>query len=331
MGLEDREYLRDEARRYSRFGGGAGAGAFSGARSIVATLIIINVVVFVLDMFTNPVDLAARFDLTETLDASKLKEIKEFSATRLRWLADFLALKSDILFKPWMWWQFLTYGFTHASINTDSKFWHILGNMIVLWFLGKPIENRLGRMEFLKFYLMAIVVSGFGFLLIQLLTGRAIVDLGYFKLPKTVVGASGAVSAVVAMFVILYPKQKLLIWGIVPMPAWVLGILIVGMDVFNSFNPNSSVAGEAHLVGLAFGAAYHFLNWNFRWLKFDWLTDRFNGKPNLKVHKPGKDEVLQRQADAILQKIADQGESSLTGKERRILNSYSKSVRNKRD
>lgn len=310
------------------FGGFRGFGGGSG-RSIVVTLVIINVAIFVLDMFSSTVDMTARVDTTGW-GPEDLNALQESGKTRLRWLADFLSLKTDILLKPWYWWQFLTYGFAHSSITTKTSLWHILGNMIVLWFLGRPIENRLGKSEFLKFYLLAIVVSGLGYLLIQMATGRTFISLGSTQLPKTVVGASGAVSAVVALFVIFYPKQKLLLWGILPMPAWVLGLLIVGMDLVNSFNPESKIAGEAHLVGLAFGAAYFYLKWNFSWLKFDWLTDRFSGKPNLKIHKP-KDELLQKQADLILQKIADEGETSLTSKERRILNKYSKSVRNKRD
>lgn len=329
MGYENREYFREEESG-NMFGGFRGFGGAGGTRSIVVTLIIINVVIFFLDMFSSNVDMATRIDTTGW-SPEDLEELKKFGEKRLRWLADFMSLKTDILFKPWYWWQFLTYGFAHSSQTTETSFWHIVGNMIVLFFLGRPIENRLGRSEFLKFFLLAIVVSGIGYLLIQVATGRTMVGSGALQLPKTVVGASGAVSAVVALFVIFYPKQKLLLWGVLPMPAWVLGLLIVGMDLLNSFNPESKVAGEAHLVGLAFGAAYAYLKWNFGWLKFDWLSDRLSGKPNLKIHKPGKDEQLQKQADQILQKIADQGEASLTSKERRVLNKYSKSVRNKRD
>ena len=330
MGYENREYFRDEEAG-NMFGGFRGFAGGGSTRSIVTTLIIINVAIFVLDMFSSNVDMTARLN-TEGWGVDALNELKESSKTRLRWLADFLALKTDILFKPWYWWQFLTYGFAHSSITTKTSLWHIVGNMIVLFFLGRPIENRLGRSEFLKFYLLAILASGFGYLLIQMVAGRVFVEMGANQVPRTVVGASGAVSAVVAAFVVFYPKQKLLLWGILPMPAWVLGILIVGMDLLNSFNPDSNVAGEAHLVGLAFGAAYVLLKWNLSWLKFDWLSDRLSGKPNLKIHEPSKkEEQLKQLADQILQKIADQGESSLTARERRTLNKYSKSVRKKRN
>ena len=90
------------------------------------------------------------------------------------------------------------------------------------------------------------------------------------------------------------------------------------------------VASEAHIVGAAFGALYYFGGLNFRWLTFDWLKRPFKSKPNLKVHKPDADSLLQKQADEVLQKIAEQGEDSLSNKERKILNKYSKSVRSKR-
>ena len=292
MGLENREYYRDE-QQYSAFGAYAGA-----SRSIVATIILINVAVFVVAMF-----------ITE--------------------LTSFLALKPYEAHLPWYWWQFITYGFVHAPVQGEGPgIFHIIGNMLIVFFLGRPLEVRLGRLEFLKFYLIALLVSGLAIFLYH----RAFTDLGANPQFK-VYGASGAASAIIGLFVCVYPKQTLLLFGVIPMPAWLLGLLIVLGDLRNLhfLNPESEIAAEAHFAGLIFGAVYHFAKLNFAWLKFDWMSDRLKGKPSLKIHRPTRDDQLKEQADAVLEKIAEQGESSLTAKERRILKKYSASIRNKRD
>ena len=90
------------------------------------------------------------------------------------------------------------------------------------------------------------------------------------------------------------------------------------------------------MASLAFGAAYAYFGWNLRWMRIERLGSLFKGgwfksRPRLKVHSPGADPKLQVQADQVLKKIADQGEASLTSKERRLLNRYSKHIRKHRD
>ena len=114
------------------------------------------------------------------------------------------------------------------------------------------------------------------------------------------------------------------------MPAWVLGVLIVVVDMLNSLNPASPIAAECHLAGFAFGALYFLLQWNFRWLRFDALTNFMKARPRLRIHKPDSDARLKNQADEILQKINDHGEASLTARERDILKKYSEQVRRQR-
>lgn len=236
------------------------------------------------------------------------------------WLSDAMSVDSD---RPWAFWTYLTSGFAHAPINSDETFWHVGGNMILLWFLGRPVEHRIGRFEFLKFYLVAIVLTGVSFTLIRFGTDR---------IPFAVLGASGGVSAVVGMFVFMYPHEKLFLWGLIPIPAWALGILFVAIDLSRAFGPESLVAWEAHLIGFAFGVAYYKFHWNFSQFSGEKLKRTFKSKPKLRVHNPsGGDEKLKRQADLILQKIQLEGEESLTAKERRVLNKYSNQIRKKRD
>ena len=296
MGLENREYYRDEPSfgNFNQFGNSYGS---SGRWTMVITIIVINCVIFVADMFSD-------------LFVAKPDDTKGMLA-----LMRFLAMDSAA---PWRIWSILTHGFAHSSLGSDTGILHILFNMFALFILGRPIEERLGRWEFLKFYLVAIVCSGLVFLISRTIGGNR----------GIVVGASGAVSAVVMLFVVCYPNQKLFLMGVIPMPAWLLGVLFILLDLTRAFDPNSNIAWEAHLGGAAFGAAYFYFQWNFNWLKLEKISELFSNKPRLRVHDPNRGfEKLQKDADRVLAKINEQGEQSLTRSERKILNRYSKQLR----
>ena len=279
MGLQDRQYYQDSYS--SPFVTGS-----TGGRSMVTILIVINVAIFVADMFF-PV------------------------------ISSILAMHPNEL--PLKFWQFVTYGFAHAPMQSKESFFHVGGNMLVLFFLGRPVEMRLGKEEFLKFYLVAILIAGLGYFLLNVGS------------PMPMVGASGAVSAVVALFIFLYPKQTLLLMGVIPMPAWVLGVIVVGMDLLRSMDPKSVIAWEAHLAGFFFGAAYFYFNWNFSFLKTESISKALKQKPNLKVHRPNKLDRIREEGEAILEKINLEGEDSLTAKERKVLKQYSQQLRDQRD
>lgn len=238
---------------------------------------------------------------------------------------DLLGLQAADLLKPWLWWRFLTYGFCHASIG------HIFGNMLGLFFLGPPIEQRYGRKEFLRLYLAMVVFGGFVWAVARLAMG----------MPPTVpvVGASAAVVGVVILFALNYPNQTILFMFFIPMPAWLLGVLIVASDLWGSFEQASQVAFQAHLAG----AALAFLYWKGGW-NFTRLTDQFTSgklfqrRPRLKVHRPDddanapdrKDAARSAEMDRILEKLHREGEESLTRKERRTLQNESRRLREKR-
>lgn len=292
MGFEDRQYYRDETQPFY-------SGSNFSRYSMIWILIVINLVVFVLDTFSPKLP----------------------GEGGTHWLSKALSLQSDHLLYLW---SYLTYGFAHSSFDTKTGIWHIAGNMITLFFLGRPVENRLGRRELLRFYLISIVVAGIGWILV-----RAMLTPGQ---PGYIVGASGAVSAVVVLFIFMYPREKILLMGVIPMPAWVLGVLLLGMNMLHAFDQNSHIAWEAHLVGAAFGALYYKLNWNFEKFQFSGFKKRFRASPKLRVHNPESvDTQLQEQADQILAKINEQGEESLTARERKILNKYSQRLRNSRN
>jgi len=288
MGFYDRDYYRSDSAR----------GRLPRPRTMVGWLVLANVIVFVADGLS-----AELF----------------FSGRNL--LNDWLACRPDTLYRPWLWWQFLTYGFVHAPFGSEYQS-HILWNMLSLWFLGPPVEQRYGGREFLRFYLVAIVLCG--------VLGSAAGLLGPAAQWHSLIGASGAVVAVVLLFIVNYPRQTLLLFFVLPVPAWLVGVLLVLVNLFGSQGYlDTSVAYGVHLVGLAFAGAYYYFGWNLSRLTGRWSLDWLKPRPRLRVHSPGGDDdhaedKLNVEVDRILQKIHQQGEASLTKKERRTLEAASR-------
>lgn len=224
---------------------------------------------------------------------------------------------TDTLSHPWLWWQLLTSGFAHAV-----EFQHILFNMLALFFFGREVEYRYGSKEFLRLFLVTTVFASLVWALIAKFGGG---DGGWL------VGASGAISGVIILFALNFPHATVLLFFVIPMPAWVAGILFVMLDMFGAFgiSGDSNVAFSAHLAGAAFAFVYFQQGWNLSRLS-DGIRGRlgsaFRKKPRLRVHDPERDAGpdMAAEVDRILEKISREGEASLTAKERRTLESASR-------
>ncbi len=120
---------------------------------------------------------------------------------------------------------------------------HLAGNLLFLWIFGNNIEDRLGRLRFLGFYLAGGLVA----------TIAHVVAEHDSTVP--LVGASGAIAAVMGAYLVLYPKAPVLTLippvFLVPISArWFLGAWFV-LQFFT--NRSSGVAWVAHVGGFAFG------------------------------------------------------------------------------
>lgn len=145
----------------------------------------------------------------------------------------------------WRVWQFLTYAFLHGSLL------HILGNMYFLYIFGNNVNDRLGHLGYLGFYLAGAVFSGIGHVLHH---------------PESLiptVGASGAVAAVTGAYLVLFPQTlvTVLYWfiflfGTIDIPAlWFIGLKMILLDnyIARKAEIDPSIAYDAHLAGYAFG------------------------------------------------------------------------------
>ena len=135
------------------------------------------------------------------------------------------------------------------STFLHAGFFHIAGNMLFLWVFGNNVEDFLGKIKYLLFYLAAGMAAGFAQVLTNLNGPDSLVPA---------VGASGAVAGVMGAYLVLFPKARVnclvplvFIWTVVQLSAYVvLGIWFV----FQFFTGEASnVAWMAHVGGFVFG------------------------------------------------------------------------------
>ncbi len=140
-------------------------------------------------------------------------------------------------------WLFFTYMFAHGSVS------HLFFNMLGLFFFGTHVERELGSSEFLLFYMLTGLLAGAFSFAVYAATGAWITFL---------IGASGAIYAVLLAFAALFPGSTIYVWGILPVRAPVLVLAYTVIELASQvFSFRSGVAHLTHLAG--FGFAYLYL------------------------------------------------------------------------
>jgi membrane associated rhomboid family serine protease len=219
-------------------------------------------------------------------------------------------------------WSFVTYMFVHGD------FWHLFFNMLGLFFFGSPVEERLGGREFIKYYTICGLIGG--------------AVLAFIFAPNSMlIGASGAVYAVMLAFAYFWPDMPIYIWGIFPVKAKWLVIAFAAASVMFMITPSGdNTAHWAHFGGFAVG---------FLYLKFGNLVgspmeklQRFTSSRRRKLKViPGQAQSLKREeprrrraeeevldeVDKVLDKISTHGMASLTPEERKLLDEVSRRYR----
>jgi membrane associated rhomboid family serine protease len=139
-------------------------------------------------------------------------------------------------------------------------FMHLIGNMLYMWIFADNIEDDLGKVKFILFYL----ASGVAAAMTQV----------YLNVNSTIpmVGASGAISGVLGAYMVRYPRNKVLVLiplgfftQLVRIPAmFVLGFWFILQFISSSGNSSQGgIAYGAHIGGFVFGAAVMFFFGNF--------------------------------------------------------------------
>ncbi len=211
-------------------------------------------------------------------------------------------------------WTILTYMFAHSPGGIS----HILFNMLSLYIFGPRVEMKLGGTNFIWLYLVSGITGG---LLSLVFTPNAFI-----------VGASGAIFGVQLAFAKYFPRERIFIWGVLPVEARVLVVVMTGISIFGGFSGGGNTAHFAHLGGYV-GAFFYLLVMERRTPSAKWQTKVSGPKPSAvamgdwrgieveKVNQYNRDEVKR-----ILDKITATGESSLTSQEKVFLGHFTPKV-----
>ncbi len=145
----------------------------------------------------------------------------------------------SVYFMPW---QIFTYMFFHGG------FMHILFNMLVLWWVGVQVELTWGTKRFLIYYLLCGLGGGVSHLFLS----------GFFGMDNgPMLGASGAIFGVLVAFGVLFPDMRLIIFPLfIPIKAKYIVPILIGVEVYSTYNAHDNVAHLAHLGGAVTGMIY---------------------------------------------------------------------------
>ncbi|HKJ32428.1 MAG TPA: rhomboid family intramembrane serine protease [Balneolales bacterium] len=260
------------------------------------TIITINVVVFLVQVLSG----------------------RAFDNTYIVPYLGFVTSWKTALFQPW---RIVTYMFLHATI------WHILFNMLWLWWMGRAVEETLGSRLFIVIYFG----SGIGGALIDVLVSP-------FIGTSLVIGASGAVFGILVAFAVLYPRMPIQLILLPPIEARYVVAGLIAIEVL-FLGSSDHVARVVHLGGALAGylivkSYYKGYDYNRLFYAFDGLWQRMKG-PKVSHSAKNKhmksvsnadvvDEKDQSELDRILEKISKTGYEGLTDEEKRILFELSK-------
>ena len=141
------------------------------------------------------------------------------------------------------WWTLITYMFLHST----GSLYHIIFNMLGLMWFGAPVEREIGSHEFLSLYLISGVAAGLFAMVLSI------------HVPVAIIGASGALFAVMIAFATLFPEAVIYAW-FVPLRAPLAVLIFAAIAVIGTmtgFAPG--VSHLTHLGGLVAGLLYVWL------------------------------------------------------------------------
>lgn len=244
MGISDRDYYRKSPPRFA---------AWMGDTPACTALLTANLVVFLLQLLT----------VRTTPNITALLSV------------DLPSLAQGEL------WRLVTYAFCHDPHFRDLP-WHLIFNMLVLWYFGPAMEGRYGTREFVRFYFAGVLAAAGLHVGLSLLThdgGRMI-------------GASGAVLAVLVLYACYHPRQQMLFMFVIPIEMrWLVALYLlfdltpVLRMLAGSGDPDG-VAHAAHVGGLLYGLAYYWFDLRFTRLGDEWRNWRRRVKrPAVKLYR----------------------------------------------
>lgn len=268
-----------------------------GLSSVTNALIVANVAVFFLLLFTMFIVRPRILGITDPSPLEFAKQVREL-----------LGLVPTAALAHGRVWQLLSYAFVHHTDGPGPL--HLVICMLSLFFFGREIETLYGPRRFLALYLAGAVFAGLVYC-----------ALDYGATP--IVGASGAVYAVMVAYACHYPRRRILVFLIVPLEVWLVVAILIGWDAAMYLSGDAASLGFlAHAGGALFG----------------WLFYKLEPRVELalrRVERRGRrpelehDEEIEARLDTLLEKISRDGMGALSKKERDFLKRASSHYKNK--
>lgn len=150
-----------------------------------------------------------------------------------------------------LFWQPVTYMFLHAG------FQHLFFNMLGLFFFGLAVEKAIGTKEFVLMYMTIGVLSGLFSVCAYFFYGKYLISIDVYPTIYMInlVGASGAIYGILFSYAAFFPRNKIFIWGLLPVSAPLLVIAYAVIEFFSQFS-GSNIAHMTHLAGFGFAFLY---------------------------------------------------------------------------
>jgi membrane associated rhomboid family serine protease len=357
MGIQDRDYTRSRS-----YVGSSWSGIADGRTPVVKWLVIANVVVFLAQIFTLhaviPPQLQAELDRAHAQlaeadqidpnDAEMLQELEQRAllqrGIQVSYVTQWCSLDVAKVLHGQVW-RLVTHAFCH---DTGTP-WHIIFNMLGLWWWGPALETMRGSREFLLFYFGCLLTGALAFVALVLVTG----------LFATAVGASAAVMGVITLYAYFYPRSVIYIFYVLPLEMryavviWAFIDLLPVLQQLTGRSTGDGVAHVAHLGGMAFAYLYAVRGWHLSTLAepisglvASWSARRpvRRSNRNLRVFDPDAeptgprlmqpeaddDDRLREELDEVLRKMHEVGRAGLTPAELAILEQASTRLARKR-
>ncbi|MEW6511372.1 MAG: rhomboid family intramembrane serine protease [Bacteroidota bacterium] len=221
-----------------------------------------------------------------------------------------MLVPADVFVRPW---TIVTYMFMHANLT------HILFNMLGLFFFGPRLELELGGKRFLLLYFISGISGG---------------ALSFLFTPySAIVGASGAVFGVFLGFAYFWPRERIYIWGVLPVESRILVIIMTLLSLYGGLGGGGSdIAHFAHLGG--FVGAYLYLKWvdkhSPQAVMMKAMTPPNPSRNAIerwgKIDREKLHEVNRAELDRIREKMGKTGAGRLTEQEISFLNRFSEEL-----
>ncbi|MBM4042700.1 MAG: rhomboid family intramembrane serine protease [Planctomycetes bacterium] len=221
-------------------------------------------------------------------------------------LAQYLGVVPGKVVEGLQLWQVFTYMFLHSTAG--SHFFHILINMLFLYWFGVELERVVGRRRLLGLYLGGGVAGGIAYAATQYLA----------RATTPAIGASAAVMAVLVVYAFHFPNRTIYLFYYVPVAVKWFVLAAIGMDLAYSVTAYSD--GVAHTAHLG-GALYGLLHWRLGPRVARYFAEAGDRRREREARSRAADE---RRLDELLAKITREGFDSLSRREREFLTEQSR-------